>query len=1381
MPDFSTPEVQPAPLTSSVVYPIRRFLLFQLDFSADVLNGELSPRWQASDGKPTQPVAVSDIGDYDAPKTDTYWRNNLRLDKANPPFSKRAESHFKQFTADIFNAFNAGTLGLRQDNKGNPYLDISNYVRTSTSFSVSAKDVDNKLTLMMGRQDSVNDQQTVAGTQLNDRVLNPFDGILPRENDVIMVVTQYPGEVGFKMEYLGFVNTVKLAGSYGSLDTYEIDVAGLSKIAKDTEVVKQRSLDAPVLYLPGVEISNSEQVSFYDDNYNALDIRRIFEKFLNTVFSFTTDEKSTGQQAWLPEYTRGYYPDPTQFVPGVVKNPTAVAGDDLMVSDTKTAFQHNFFTLMTLFLMTTTKALENDPLFPKRAEANPNSSTYYDKVWGLRDAAGAGSGSEFYQETPKDDTQVILSPFGRAFLDHGEHAAYNVMTAKGHEAFYPNMMKPSQLLDDIRNTAFYDAFESRDGVMVCRPARYNRIEKTIDEGRRFNVDTWARKTGSTKYDPSVVFIWDPATSTWEFNPNGDFYIKNEQLLNLPERVFDSEALESRTDIKFMMQYHGAHSKNIPSGAYSDLDVLLRFGMKTKGPITNPNALNMTAPKLFAPLANALVNAPSRPAMLTVKDDRKFYIGKLYYIQALDCVGYLIHDDIIHLHSGLSAHQLQFTMVRRVVRRPISAILEADAIGQKHELLNVGMCYLSDPPGSEQTILEYASSAGLDSSMGPWLNKREVLIQSAKVFLETTMLHPPLEEGESVPVTSQMQNPSAHPNFTQGSGARMVMFRYIPSILDVILEMEADPRGSDVDDNETASKNKAAKDKAGKLVSPLLNDCLTYVERFHVETHKQPYDIKGGYSTTIKNMNNASQFGTLQAVFPNRDGIVLPPAGAVNYAPYIPGSPSYQQTNPNDDLVYYEGGTPEPFDNVLEFIQTPFEAAALCSNKSNLTFSQLLVNKLAGVDLSMKYYPSQDQPGDALHPNYNGIPQLYSWNGASFDLFMPGVNPRLFFNWVDDTKQGSFTMGDPGTNAGLASLPCCLRWYYHPLPGASSPQDMISNSAYQIPGDAGVFNVPYGHFMVLNKPAVGGIPLLPNARWVRVQSTINGIYGGSVKITRGPSGSITVAPNDAHTKLVEEDGGFNGAGTPLPILNVAEAYLGILYFFTPFAEPTIERLLNFPLPPYIGGQPLQSDVNNIKQLIQAGAVSVDTANNLLKPVPVDSNGAPRLLNMNNPQPEGDGVMFSLDYLAAQSGSDLSVVPRSKTDTGSDIPFGETYQVQSVWYKFENAFKTPDSDLDKSAFSGLRRHTKDRYEAKYMSSALLAKYSYPDGTPAKPRLCSAYLFQIVASRPDPDLPKAIEKEFSQANLTDDVAYAQVQIKRGEAPVLKLLPSTNTSSPK
>jgi hypothetical protein len=1234
---------------NSEVRPERRVLLFQVDMTNKTLPAVLSPRWTYAQGVPDQAVAISDYSDYDNPRTLLYWRNKLADN-----YPEILQSSFENFAADIFTELNNGRLNLRRDKK-RPFLDLTPFVKTMSNYSVAAKDLSNTVKLSLARPANFSDLDLPSfrfGSTRPGQTNRDADGLLPRENDVIMILTRYPGGQFFQ-EYLGFITKVEDGSSYGQIDRYEISVDGISKITKQSEIVRQQAITNDQ-FLPNLELNRQDQMAVFSDQYNELDIRAIFSKLMDLVFANKIVETETPGD--IEPSVDTFRLNPSVFCPLIVP----VAGADGIPPHNKVVypegaggFQHNFFALLTLFLMTIQKT-NDDELFPPRTDTAVTdiSRDYYQQLKILRDDSDGDSSS-----IPADDTQVILSPVNRAVIEHGGNEAFNKLIANGFENFFSHMVKPDELFSEIRNTAYYDVFESREGIIVCRPPRYNKIEITHSES--------SRTSGKS-------FIYDQASSTWEFNPNADFFIRKDEVLDIPSRVLDDDVLESRSDVQLNMTLVG--SQNFPSGTYTDADVLLRFGLKTHGVISNPNALNTSAPKIFAPLILAMVNAASRTASVVVKDSRRFRIGKLYYIESLDSVGYLVEDSISDGYGALSSRTLSFSMVRRVVRRPLVEIVNG-VDGKNYEALNLALCYTEDPPDSDTSdVSEVAQKFGfgLDakSFLGLWTAK-------GKVTAERLLKASPAPDPQA-----STQNDAA-----PSTGARIVMFRYIPNILDISLTVEANPDFANPDPNTNKVVNKSVDDR---VIAGVLNGKVAVSSGFLKPENQQVYDA-GAYFPQF--LSEANFNGP---IYKNPDSKIAIPAGAISY-----NEQKNPMANSKGDPWYESEQLPA---NILSLTATPFQASAIAEKPQNIKMSQLLVNKLASADISLKFGIPTSINNYNIIINLFKIPQLYWFSGKKFWLFCPDVDPSTFMDSLaarqgqifgSDTMASELISNLTSLGVGGANCPSVLSM---DIQGGSLNE--FSNPQYRIVGSGGEFWLPYGHFFIPRKSSPA------SSAFIIARSKQNPLLGGKFKVSLSPDApnTVVVKPSDpSKYELISDNGTLGGKGTPLTKISLSLDVDHRLYFMTPFAEPTIERLLDFPLPIAYGGQLSQETADAQKANVQKKNPGVGT------------------LNSNKRRLSGDAINVSIDYLAAASGSDLEVYPRRVTSPVNSNRFG------GIWGKFERGIA--DQNIAKEDPLALFR---DVDSVMFYQNALKATTKYPGGgKPPTTRECLVYTLQITGA--------------------------------------------------
>lgn len=1260
----------------SIVSPERKFLLFQIDLAGEGLPEGLKPRWTYLQGVPDRPIAVSDYSDYDNPRTPLYWRNKLADN-----YGEELEDAFQNFAGNLFIELNEGRLKLRHTGD-RPFLDLTPFVKTVSGYAVQAKDLANSMTLSLVRPEALVD---ASDDRLPDIKFGSLDGILPRENDIVMVLTRYPGG-SFFQEYLGFITRIEDGSSYGQLDRYEIGIDGISKITKQSDIVRAQAINDQQ-FLPNIEINENNQVSVMEDQYNDKDVRGIFSSVLKSVFSLVPVNRAGKPRTGRFRYSEAYGLNPQAFCPKVVSKPGRTAGGEprlaVQYPSDFGGFQHNFFALITLFMMTIEPS-GDDVLFPTRTDKDETfaSTFYYDQLKRLRaDADGS------VDEIPADDSGVILSPLKRAVIDHGGQSAFNLMIAHGFELFFSHMAKAEEIMGEIRNGSYYDLFESRDGTLVCRPPRYNKIERTTSETERQSVET---PVGEDGIDVGVAFSLNEATSTWEFNRDSDFFIRKEEVIDIPSRVFDDDALESRVDMKLNMPLYGA--LNFPAASYTDPDVLLRFGLKTQGPISNPNAINSTAPKIFSPLVLAMVNAPSRTLTVRAKDTRRFFVGKAYYLESIDCVGLLVADDIGHAYNTVSSRNLGFSMLRRVVRRPLAEI-KAGANGTFYEAINMAMSYMDDPPNSELfDPADVAQKLGLPGQI-----KNQLQLMQAKGLRLVDVLA--AKSGGSGQTAVGAGSAGASP---QG-GPKVVMFRYLPTILDVAMEVDADNSIAEPDPKvkQAGTREQATKASLDKRVGAanIIDGRLSLTYLFQRPENQQFYE-KDFFHDIVGDAENQFVNGVPAYLDPISPVI---PAGSLNYGPASHGTDAL-------GIWYEESVLPA---NPIDFVATPISAAALCEQPQNARISQLLVNKLASVDISMKFLPKSSLSAP-IYPNYNAIPQLYFCDGSSFSLFAPGIDPNGFIRAMR-AKAGlsAYDLLSDVTNSLGGGVPSVLRMNV----GTSSLPNEVSNSFYRIQGSGGSFWLPAGHFLIKSPSPTA------DSLFVRVRSRQNPLLGGNIRITKGllPNEVTLESADPSKYDLVIDDGSNGGDGkVVVGKLTRAVPAPGVLYFLTPFAEPTIERLMQFPLPVEFGGQVSQATVDQQKASLKS------------------QPGGGKVFTANNKRITGDAVNVSVDYLAAASGSDLQAFPRRPLAT----PVNDS-ALQGIWKRFEQQL-VAQIGVSANALAGF----KSKDAAIPYRDALKVRTTYPGGDkPATDRLCLVYSLNITGAN-DPKLGLDENRKYAAA---------------------------------
>ncbi len=348
-----------------------------------------------------------------------------------------------------------------------------------------------------------------------------------------------------------------------------------------------------------------------------------------------------------------------------------------------------------------------------------------------------------------------------AVFEHGAHKTYNEMVSQAFETFYNTLTYPGQILNLIKEKTYYDVFESRDGTIVVRPPRYNKIDLFVKESKWLNLSSAKTQDGSPLFVKDLIGASD---SGYRFDPRSDFYISNQDLGSEITFIKSDDDLRTRVDTKYSWILNG--EQPFPSGSYTDPDLLIKYGFRARSPISNPNAQNPRLAAKFSPIALGVANANTRSLSLSVWDTRSYHVGKLYYIESLNAVAYLTDDKIGQANSAKGKRILTFAMVRTVVSRKIS-----DILASPDEVLNFGLCYMDDPNFIEETPLP-----------GTAFNPKNREIKEKYIAAVRSKI-----SGMLSSLTSDV-NPALGPI----NDFSFPMFRYIPTILDLMIDVEDNP-------------------------------------------------------------------------------------------------------------------------------------------------------------------------------------------------------------------------------------------------------------------------------------------------------------------------------------------------------------------------------------------------------------------------------------------------------------------------------------------------------------------------------------------------------------------------------------------------------------
>lgn len=1096
---------------------VRRVLLFQVDLETpEAALAFGNAVGDAGIGKAD--IRLNQPDDYDSPSSTLYWRNVLKKFNKNPGEDGYKSEYKRIFQAFIQNLFQSiDLLELKKSRSMDgvtsaPFVEISDLlVGGLDNYNCVLDQTNNTLNLNLIHPTLVKDR-SFADLDLASQL---FETINPRENDVVMVRTSYNGGP-FKLEFIGQLVNVNPSYRYGSLIRLGMEVAGLSKSLYTSQIISKRALSVEQ-FLPNIEINSVADVTPFDGRFNPKTARAIFKEILS--------------EAMLAA------PLNQQITPGT---DLYTLNKAFFNSGQPQGFQFDFFLFLTLYIMSKTQAV-----------------------------------GDLWAQLGPDATPMLLDQDIRAIQEAGDYRVFNLAVARGFSSFFSNLEFPYEVLDEIRNNTFMDVFEARNGMVISRPPRYNRIDLPTTTTTRLLgsvVDDYNVSRISADADKGTlqrVFKALPSIG-WSYNPDADFFIKSDDLVGDIELMADEMEVETRIDTKWSIQLN--QPQEIAAGSWTDPTLLVRYGFRSKAPVSNPNVLNPRAARLFAPIALAWANAKTRQVRVSVRDNRIYYVGRLYYIEALNMVAYLVGENIKHVYEGVSQRSLTFSMFRKVVSRGMNDILSSE-----DELLNFALCYCKDITPDD--LKDTAKAKENIRARG-----RQLLADMEELYSQTlgaTTVPSPGNPGFTVPVALDNRGNQVPVSFTpqpasQRPSMLVPMFKYLPSILDMIVEVELDKTLGEVPDtpSDNSSLRRTQNNGEGNEVAYRDREGRLYAT-FRLYGFPQMFDKFGELVSSPKRDS-----------FLDADATI--PAGAVLYGPTTPLR--FMQINPSKST---------PKENAYEGVlalKTPFVDSHFVESTSKFSVRQLLINMMVNLDLLLKFktiggFFVADAPGGE-------VPQFFVYGPDGYELFYTGSSlvgfsvGKLSAKW-EDAVVPNYNLKDLSGNSLPANI---LR-----LKLDSNNMPYLENKYYEIkPNAAGEYNLPMGYFVTYNF-AVGW-------QFFSIVRDNDRTMGGRVR-------KVSVF-NQKNVMFEAVDQALNFQLLPLR----SDGDYGI-YFVTPYAEPTIERLMELNLPPSKAGQYTAKDVNSLKKQVKADRPSAV------------------LLEENQKHIQGKAIDVSPDYLVAASRSDL----------------------------------------------------------------------------------------------------------------------------------------------
>lgn len=224
--------------------------------------------------------------------------------------------------------------------------------------------------------------------------------------------------------------------------------------------------------------------------------------------------------------------------------------------------------------------------------------------------------------------------------------AFDILIRTGFRLYFSQLQTPAQILDGLRTTAKFQVYENELNQIIAEIPRYN--DFAADNGE--NIE--------------------------------DFIINNPLSTNISRQDMN---LVSRVDVKAYIPFIGAQDNALIIGQYTDAAALSRYGMRAQDPVYNPNVgLDTLTPNIFSAIETTIRNADTRTATVEVNADRRYRLGRLYFVrrETLDTllgdapddkttptildgyVGYLYGYDTNITAGSPITHTLAFKYVRK---------------------------------------------------------------------------------------------------------------------------------------------------------------------------------------------------------------------------------------------------------------------------------------------------------------------------------------------------------------------------------------------------------------------------------------------------------------------------------------------------------------------------------------------------------------------------------------------------------------------------------------------------------------------------------------------------------------------------------------------
>jgi len=690
-------------------------------------------------------IKYTDVVDANDIDSDLHW---FKLRDNHDKFKNDWKLNTRKLKADLMSLLSNNSLNKLQT------IEITDNVKAITGYRVNIDDISNSLGLTLGMGDS-----DLVSWDPNGNALSIRDVI--QENQIVELRvsrdaedTDSAGNRHYYTEYLGFIGTIQFSSSFGQVNNITVSVFGLNKLLGLSSAMNNQAIYSQ--FEEGIEMT-SPGVPVYQNNWNQLDTFNIFQEVMADVLSikpYHLDKVAQDNQNELLKQET--LQDQLNATLQILQNELIAMTGQLPADDQKRRLKEQAISglqdqiLRQNDVVSNLKQKSKDYFSNNRAKTAyvyfstdaqmflRNFRTSFLTIWSYFLVRFKSLIGQDFENKNYPDSKTL------AVVEHGEHRTFLEQITKNFTLFWSEMTMPIELLQSIKSGSLYDVFEAKSGQMICRPPRYNELYVGYD-GARFNF-------------PNVPGD-APMHNTED---DGDFIITKDEMLS-EEFIKDDTTLISRCDTKNMFPLIG----EIPIYAdnFTDANTLFKYGLRVNPPQSNPNVGNSYVASLFSALYVYKQNAHTRLINVAVPNTRKFHVGNLYLLQFNDdpieeYVGYLTESEIIFEYDGISKTVLKFNYVRKVERHIPDWFLGSDSDNRLEMFYFIYRRNLSEwcEKHNEDDFNLYQSE-----------QQKSVRIGVAKQFLR------------SIP-----------------AGTCVYCFKIIPTILDVMLQIEAKPSSAEGD-------------------------------------------------------------------------------------------------------------------------------------------------------------------------------------------------------------------------------------------------------------------------------------------------------------------------------------------------------------------------------------------------------------------------------------------------------------------------------------------------------------------------------------------------------------------------------------------------------